>query len=325
MKQLSASIVVRVDQKKRTQALLHDVREGINSVPKQLPAKWLYDQRGGELFGRITQLPEYYLTRTESTILTSVTKELASIAPAATIVELGAGDSPKTAQLVAAGVEHGSLSRFMGFDIDPQSLQRGLEAISSNWPELLVDGAVADMVRDLDLIPSGQSVLVALLGSTIGNFLPDQRMQFYRAVKTQIQKGSWLLVGYDLVKDPVQIQAAYDDSEGVTAAFTGNVLRMMNRELLANFDERAFRHEAHWVGEGEYVRVGLRADSQQQVHVEALDLDVTFAPEELLHLEVCCKFRKETVEAELRAAGFELDAWWTDEQDWFALALARAC
>jgi L-histidine N-alpha-methyltransferase len=283
----------------------------------------LYDERGGELFGRITQLPEYYLTRAEASILERVTAELARAAPARTIVELGAGDSPKTLQLVDACVASGVLEEFASFDIDPGSMGRGLDAVRARWPQLRTRGMVADMMRDLDLLPDSDAVLVALLGSTIGNFLPEQRVDFYRTVADRLAVGSWLLVGYDLVKEPEVVRAAYDDASGVTASFTGNVLRMLNRELDADFDETAFQHEARWMADSELVRVGLRSTRDQQVRIGAIDLDVAFAADELLHLEVCCKFRRGPVTAELEGCGLRVDRWWTDPQDRFALGLAR--
>ena len=317
------TIDVRVTDAGRREALERDVRAGLVDTPKQLPAKWLYDERGGELFGQITQLPEYYLTRTEASILDRITTELPSVAPARTIVELGAGDSPKTLQLVAACAEHGSLEEFASFDIDVESLRRGLRTVADRFGQLRVHGMHADMMRDLDLLPSTERTLVALLGSTIGNFLPHQRTEFYERVAAELVPGSWMLVGYDLVKDPAELEAAYDDPAGVTAAFTGNVLRMLNRELDANFDESAFVHEARWMPDAEHVRVGLRSQLDQLVRVRRLELDAHFSAGELLHLEVCTKFRRERVEAELADCGFVLDRWRTDPDERFALALAR--
>jgi L-histidine Nalpha-methyltransferase len=318
-----ADLTIRVTAADRRRELEADVRAGLTSTPRELPAKWLYDERGGELFGRITQLEEYYLTRAEAQILDAVAAQLPACAPARTIVELGAGDSPKTRAMVAGCVARGTIERFVAFDIDAESLRRSTAELARAFPTVRIEGAVADMMRDLDLVPDEPDVLVALLGSTIGNFLPHQRHAFYGELGERLRTGSWLLLGYDLVKDPATIVAAYDDPPGVTASFTGNVLRMLDRELDADFDETAFRHDASWDADGEFVRVGLRAERDQRVRIAALDLEVSFAAGELLHLEVCCKFRREGVTAELDAAGFAVTQWWTDDQQRFALCLAQ--
>jgi L-histidine N-alpha-methyltransferase len=317
------AIEVHVTDDDRRHALERDVRAGLLEHPRSLPAKWLYDERGGVLFGQITQLPEYYPTRAEARILREVEADLPLLAPARTIVELGAGDSPKTLQLVSACAQRGSLERFVAFDIDEESLRRCTTRVASTVPDIDVSGVLADMVHDLHLLPDGEQVLVALLGSTIGNFLPAQRHAFYRDVAARLRAGSWMLVGYDLVKDPAVIEAAYNDSAGVTSQFTHNILTMLNRELDGDFDEAAFAHEARWMPDEELVRVGLRALAPQHVRLEAIDVDVDLAEGELLHLEVCCKFRRDVVAAELAEAGFAVDGWWTDADEAFALCLAR--
>ncbi len=317
------AITLRITDADRRRLLEQDVRRGLTDAHKSLPAKWLYDARGGELFGQITQLPEYYPTRTEAALLAAIGPQLAAAAPAHAIVELGAGDSPKTRQLVDACAAGGTLERFVSFDVDEESLRRSTRELAARHPGVRVEGMLADMTSDLDLLPGGEGVLVALLGSTIGNFLHDQRVGFYRDVAERLQPGSWLLVGYDLVKDPAVLEAAYDDSAGVTAAFTRNVLVMLNRELDGNFDVDGFAHDARWLADEQLVRVGLRARGKQRARLDALDLDVSFADGELLHLEVCCKFLRNGVEGELAESGFAIDGWWTDPSELFALCLAR--
>ena len=185
-------------------------------------------------------------------------------------------------------------------------------------------GVVGDFTEHLELLPGQPARLVAFLGGTIGNLLPDERAKFLTTIRNVLEPGEWLLLGTDLVKDPDTIVRAYDDAAGVTAEFNRNVLHVLNRELDADFDVSAFDHVAYWNAEQEWLEMRLRARYEQRVRVPALDLDVHFAEGEHVRTEVSTKFRKERVVEELAEAGFELDQWWTDERGRFALSLARA-
>ena len=302
--------------------LAADVRAGLTGRPKELPPRWFYDERGSQLFEEITRLPEYYLTRRERSILAERSAEIAALAAAETLVELGSGTSEKTRLLLNALREEGGLQRFVPFDVSEPTLLAASEAIAADLPGLEVHAVVGDFQRHVDLLPRGGRRLVAFLGSTIGNLLPPERAAFLSGLAGALDSGEWLLLGVDLVKEEERLLAAYDDAAGVTAEFNRNVLAVVNRELGGRFALDAFEHVARWDAEGERIELALRSLREQRVAVGDLRLEVDFAAGEELRTEWSAKFRREGVESELRAAGLELVRWWTDTHGDFALALA---
>ncbi|MFD8497783.1 L-histidine N(alpha)-methyltransferase [Amycolatopsis sp. NPDC059657] len=305
-------------------ALRADVREGLTAAQKWLPAKWFYDARGSELFEAITALPEYYPTRAEREILRREAGEIARLTAAHTLVELGSGSSEKTRLLLDALTEHGTLESFVPLDVSASALAEATTAIAADYPKLEVRGVVGDFTQHLDLLPGEQPRVVAFLGGTIGNFLPAERAKFLSSVREVLAPGEWLLLGTDLVKDPATLERAYDDAAGVTADFNRNVLRVINAQLGADFDPDAFAHESHWDAEAEWVEMRLRAREAVTVRIPGADLEVPFAAGEYIRTEISAKFRRARAEAELAAAGFELDHWWTDGEERFGLSLARS-
>ncbi len=305
-------------------ALRADVAAGLTATPKWLAPKYFYDARGSELFEQITRLPEYYPTRAERAILAARVGEIARHTGAKTLVELGSGSSEKTRLLLDALHDQGTLARFVPLDVSGSALRAAAAAVAGEYPDLQIHGIVGDFTRHLGAVPSGDGRLVAFLGGTIGNLLPDERAAFFAAVRRTLAPGEWLLLGTDLVKDPATLVRAYDDAAGVTAEFNRNVLRVLNRELGADFDVDAFEHVARWNDAQEWIELSLRARRPMTVRVSALDLTVRFAAGEELGTEVSAKFRRERVAAELAAAGFALDRWWTDPEDRFGVSLARA-
>jgi L-histidine N-alpha-methyltransferase len=299
-----------------------DVRAGLGASPKTLPPKWFYDARGSELFEEITRLPEYYPTRTEHAILTAHADELAARTGADTLVELGSGTSEKTRLILDALARAGTLSRFVPFDVSEQTLRDAATAVAREYDPVTVHAVVGDFEHHLGTIPTGGTRLVAFLGSTIGNLAPGPRATFLAEVAALLAPGDALLLGTDLVKDTPRLVAAYDDAAGVTAAFNRNVLRVLNRELDADFDPDAFDHVAHWDPDEEWIEMRLRARGPQRVNVAGLDLELDFADGETVRTEISAKFRAERVRTELRAAGLEVAAWWTDPNDDFALSLS---
>jgi L-histidine N-alpha-methyltransferase len=302
-----------------SQALRADARAGLTADPKWLAPKWFYDARGSELFEEITRLPEYYPTRAEREILDARAGEIAELTGARTLVELGSGSSEKTRLLL-----DGTLATFVPLDVSESALREAAEAISADYPGLVVHGVVGDFTEHLDRLPGEAPRVVAFLGGTIGNLLPDERADFFASVRAVLEPGEWLLLGADLVKDPATLVAAYDDSAGVTAEFNRNVLRVLNRQLGADFEVEAFSHVAVWDAENEWIEMHLRADRAMSVLVPEIGLEVEFAEGEELSTEVSAKFRREGIEAELDKAGFSPGAWWTDSQGRFALSLWRA-
>jgi len=299
-----------------------DARAGLTASPKVLPPKWFYDEEGCRLFDEITRLPEYYPTRTERAILARYAGDIATRTSADTLVELGSGTSEKTRLLLDALSAHGSLRRFVPFDVSEPTLRYAARSIEGEYPGVDVHAVVGDFERHLDRIPAGGTRLVAFLGSTIGNLDPDGRARFYRSLAAGLAPDDTLLLGTDLVKDPKRLVAAYDDAAGVTAAFNRNVLSVLNRELDADFAPERFEHVARWDPEQEWIEMRLRSQGAQPVRVHELDLQVEFADGEEMRTEISAKFRRERVEAELAAAGLALASWWTDPGGDFALSLS---
>jgi L-histidine N-alpha-methyltransferase len=310
----------------RAASLRADARAGLTATPKTLPPKWFYDAEGSELFEKITELPEYYPTRAERSILREAAPEIASLTRAATLIELGSGSSEKTRLLLNALQAQGTLRGYVPVDVSESALAGAGEALAAGYPGLIVRPVVADFGADDLGIPAAAdgevTRLVAFLGSTIGNMVPAERAEFLRRVREQLTGGDGFLLGTDLVKDPAVLVAAYDDSAGVTAAFNKNVLSVLNAELGADFDLDAFEHVAVWDAEHEWIEMRLRSTAEQVVHVRDLDLRVTFSAGEELRTEISAKFRRDGVRAELAAAGLSLRSWWTDPDGRFGLSLA---
>jgi L-histidine N-alpha-methyltransferase len=305
-------------------ALRTDVLNGLLATPKTLPPKWFYDAHGSVLFERITELPEYYPTRAERRVLADNSPAIAELTGARSLVELGSGSSEKTRLLLDALTGAGVLRQFVPLDVSATALRESAAAINRDYPGLLVHGVVGDFTEHLDLVPGERPRLVAFLGGTIGNLVPNERAKFLSGLRSVLGEGEWLLLGTDLVKDPDVLVRAYDDSAGVTAEFNKNVLRVLNRELDADFDVDAFRHVAVWDAEAEWIEMRLRATRAMRVRLATLDLEVSFAEGEEMRTEVSSKFRQAGVTAELAEAGFELTRWSTDPEGRFAVSLARA-
>ncbi|SCL24438.1 L-histidine Nalpha-methyltransferase [Micromonospora pallida] len=314
---------IHLDERDLARSLREDVRAGLTANPKWLPPKWFYDARGSELFEEITRLPEYYPTRAERAALVRHAARIAEVTEAKTLIELGSGSSEKTRLLLDALSDQGTLGTFAPLDVSVSALRQSTATLAADYPRLRVRGIVGDFTRHLDRLPTGGRRLVAFLGGTIGNLLPDERAAFLGAMRAALETGDWLLLGTDLVKDPAIIVPAYDDAAGVTAEFDRNVLRVVNRELGADFVPEKFRHVAHWDAEREWIEMRLRA--QRPMRVRVLDLTVDFAEGEDLRTEVSAKFRPDGVAAELAAAGFTAEEFWTDPDGLFGLTLARAC
>jgi L-histidine N-alpha-methyltransferase len=304
-------------------ALRADVRDGLTATPKRLSPKWHYDARGSALFDEITRLPEYYLTRCERAILEAHAAEIAQSAAADTLIELGSGTSAKTRLLLAAMAAAGTLERFVPFDVDEATLRAAAAAIVDELPGIAVHAVVGDFERHLALLPRGGRRMVAFLGSTVGNLTPAVRAGFLADLAGALVPGDSLLLGVDLVKSPDRILPAYDDPGGVTAAFSRNVLRLLNDRLEADFDPESFDHVARWDAAEEWVDIRLRSRIAQVVRIPRIDLEIEFAQGEEVHTEISAKFRRERLATELADAGLDIRSWWTDPDCAFGVALAE--
>ncbi|MFH9764117.1 L-histidine N(alpha)-methyltransferase [Streptomyces anulatus] len=302
-------------------ALRADVLSGLTRHPKTLPPKWFYDARGSELFEEITRLPEYYPTRAEREILAARAEEIAAASGARTVIELGSGSSEKTRHLLDVLPE---LHSYVPVDVSESALTGAADSLLAEHPDLSVHALIADFTGGLALPGTPGPRLVAFLGGTIGNLLPEERAAFLRSVRSLLSPGDALLLGTDLVKDEETLVAAYDDAAGVTAAFNKNVLNVVNRELGADFPLDDFDHLAVWNPRDRWIEMRLRARRALSVKIRELDLVVPFEAGEELRTEVSAKFRQEDVREELAVAGMRLTQWWTDSAGRFALSLATA-
>jgi L-histidine N-alpha-methyltransferase len=304
--------------------MTEDVREGLSSPFKELPPKYFYDERGSELFERITELPEYYPTRAERSILEARSGEIVAAAEAEILIELGSGSAQKTRCLLDAMSEADLLDTYVPVDISEEITRRTAAELVEEYPGLRVHGIVCDYETHLERVPREEGALIAFLGGTIGNFRPAPRRSFLARIATLMYPGDRFLLGTDLAKDRAPLEAAYDDSEGVTAQFNKNVLTVLNRELDANFDLDAFEHVAFWDPDNEWVDIRLRSLAEQFIDVAALDMRVHFARMEEMRTEISTKFTRERLEESYADAGLELADWWTDPEGLYALSLARA-
>jgi L-histidine N-alpha-methyltransferase len=306
--------------------LADDVLDGLTRPFKELPPKHFYDAVGAELFDQICDLPEYYPTRCERAILVERSAEIVQRTGAAELVELGSGTAAKTRLLLAAMHEAGTLDRYVPIDVTESMVRASAQRLVDEFDGLRVHGIVGDFERHLEHVPEpidGRPRIVAFLGGTIGNFTPGSRRRYLRTLSQLLGPDDFLLFGTDLVKDPAIIEAAYDDSAGVTAAFNRNVLTVLNRELDANFEPDAYDHVAFFDRDREWIEMRLRARRPQRVLVGQLGLRLTFAAGEELRTEISAKFTPERIRGDLAAAGMELVDSLTDQDGLFALNLAR--
>jgi L-histidine Nalpha-methyltransferase len=303
-------------------SMADEVREGLSRELKELPPKYFYDGRGSELFDRITELPEYYPTRCERAILNRRAPVIVDLAEANELVELGSGSASKTRALLFAMAGAGMLERYLPMDVSESVVQRSAEELAEIYPGINVHGVVGDFEQHLASVPAGDHPLVAFLGGTIGNFYPDARARFLAHVRELLSHGGRLLIGIDLVKDVEIVEAAYNDSAGVTAEFNRNVLHAINRELDADFDADAFEHVAFFDEQNSWIEMRLRALGQQRVSIPGADFELVLADGEEIRTEISTKFTQERLAAELSRAGMQIEAFFTDADSYFGLTLA---
>jgi L-histidine N-alpha-methyltransferase len=306
------------------QALRRDARAGLTATPKAMPPVWFYDDRGCELYEAITRTPEYYPFRTERDILRRAAGEMAEAAGASVLVELGSGTSEKTRLLLGAmAAGTAGLQGYVPFDVAEGTLRSAAEVVAADFG-IGVHAVVGDFHEHLEDIPDLDGPrLVAFLGSTIGNFPPPQRGRFLGEVAALLNPSDRFLLATDLVKPVERLVAAYDDAQGVTAAFNLNLLRVLDRELGADFDPDRFEHVAAWDPDNRWMEMRLRALEAMTVRVPELDLTVEFAPGEQMRTEISAKFTFEQVRDDLAAAGLQVAGLWTDPAGDYLLTLAR--
>ena len=300
-----------------------DVYEGLTSDPKVLPPKYFYDERGSELFETITNLPEYYQTRTEQSILDRIAPEIEAKTQAMALVEYGAGSARKTRTLLNAMADFGQLRHYIPIDVSAEFLRSTAEKLSKDFPELIIQGLTGDFLHPIELPFEDEPRLIAFLGSTIGNLTDDEADEFLHLISDQMTENHYFLLGTDLEKDVAVLERAYNDSQGITAEFNLNVLRVLNKTLSAEFDLDQFRHHAFYNRDESQIEMHLISEQEQEVAINDLDVIIPFEKNESIRTEISCKYTRNRVEKLLDSAGLELTEWYTDKQDNFALSLSR--
>jgi L-histidine Nalpha-methyltransferase len=302
-----------------------DVLDGLSAQPKQLPPKLFYDAVGSHLFEEITRTPEYYPTRTERAILEEFAGDIiAEAGNNLTLVELGAGSASKTRVLIRAILRRQLRLEFHPVDVSPAALQQAVTSLNGDFPRLHVTPIAADYGEHLpDLRSRPGRKLVLFIGSTIGNFEPQEAEQFLKRVRASLQTGDALLLGFDMVKDAKVLYAAYNDVAGVTAQFNKNVLARMNRELGADFDLHEFNHVAFWNPRKSRIEMHLESRVDQNVYITDLGRNFQFTFGERIHTENSYKFTAASIARLLRQSGLKFEKSWTDPQKWFSVVLAR--
>lgn len=317
---------IRIDRQldpRRDLADREELRRGLLATPRRLPSKHFYDARGSALFEEITQLPEYYPTRTEHALLVEIADEVSRLTGAEELVELGAGAATKTRVLLDAMEQTGRLKLYVPFDVSESEVQRVALELAAEYEALQIHGIVADFVHHLSTIPPGSPRLVMLLGGTIGNYSPGQAVGLLRRLSDRMATGDYFLLGADLIKSREIIESAYNDSLGVTAEFNRNVLRVVNGIGDANFQPSLFEHLAFYNDRLDRIEMHLVATETHRVDSRRLDLSLEISAGEKIRTEISCKYDRARVQSMLEASGFDLERWFTDGKEWFGLALAR--
>jgi L-histidine N-alpha-methyltransferase len=300
------------------------VAEGLSLSAKRLEAKYLYDDVGSALFEAITLLPEYYLTRAETEILREWGWQIVRVLDAPLdFLELGSGSAVKTRLLIEEALRVQSTLRYSPIDISTQALRAASLALVEAYPRLSVRayaGDYFDVLRSKSL-QLGRRALAMFMGSNIGNYEPAEAARILALIAGALRPGDGLLLGADLKKDPAVLELAYDDPQGVTAAFNRNVLARINRELHADFDVRAFEHVARYDPQRGCVDSFLEARKAMRVQLRDAGTTVDFAAGERIHTESAYKFDAASVAELARAAGFELAQTWQDRQRRFGVNL----
>ncbi len=297
-----------------------DVVAGLGANQKTLPCRWLYDQRRSELFEKITELPEYYPTRTEISIFESHLPAMATaIGPFAHVVEFGAGAGTKTRLLLEALM---SPKSYLAIDISADFLKSSMAALAADFTDINVIPIVGNFMDAEGLaatkLPDGNR-LAFFPGSTIGNLLDKEIIEFLSSVRAMLSAEGQFLIGFDLVKSEDILVPAYDDAAGVTAEFNLNLLKRINRELSGTFDPEAFAHEARWNAADGRIEMHLVSQTKQTVGVNGDSF--TFQKGETIHTENSRKFRLDGFESLAGQAGWTFKKIWTDERGYFAVAL----
>ena len=302
--------------------MVRDVREGLTKANKQLSPKYFYDERGSELFEEITQLPEYYLTRAERSLLEQRISEIIAVVRPCSLVELGAGSATKTRLILDEMRSSGCAECYVPIDVSREFLEATALQLQADYPDIRITPVVSDITEPFRLPPLASPTLIAFLGSTIGNFPREPAIRLLSHVAGAMAPTDRFLLGADLIKDPEIINRAYNDSKGVTAAFNLNILERLNRELGADFPVGDYDHKAFYSSEHHRVEMHLIARNSHKVVIPEIG-EIQFRKGESIRTELSYKYDRATLEDILRASGLVMEKWMPANDGSFALALAR--
>ncbi len=302
-----------------------DVVKGLTQIPKTLPPRYFYDDRGSELFEQICELPEYYVTRTETSILQACAGEIAQITGECELIELGSGSSTKTRILLDAYKEQNFSLRYLPVDVSAGMLEMTARQLLVEYPQLEVNAIALPYELALQQLPPLQlpTRMIGFIGSTLGNLNPQECEIFFAQITQALHQGEYFLLGVDLQKPKPILEAAYDDSRGVTAAFNLNMLKHLNRLYEGNFDTTQFEHWAFYNETENQIEMHLRSLKSQSVELAALNLNVDFTAGETVMTEISRKFNIKDIQQQLNAHNLVTQKVWTDTNDWFGLLLCQ--
>ena len=302
-----------------------DLIAGLTQAQKSIPCHYLYDDRGSEIFEQICELPEYYPTRTEAQILRDYGSAIAQRTGNCELIELGSGSSTKTRLLFDAYQSLGEALYYVPIDVSAGMLEASAQQLLAEYPTLEIHGLIGTYEQALAHLPPSPTSkrMVFFLGSSLGNFPPEQCREIFQAVKRALQPGDYFLLGLDLQKSKAILEPAYDDSQGVTAEFNYNLLDHLNRRFQGNFNRQHFRHWTFYNSELGQIETYLRSTQPQTVELKALNLTVDFREGETIHTEISRKFNRQEMAQELAQAGLPVLKTWSDSQEWFDLVLSQ--
>jgi L-histidine Nalpha-methyltransferase len=317
-----SNIIIDVHSHTDPDWVKQEIREGLLSSPKKFPTKYFYDDRGSALFEQICKLPEYYQTRTEYHLLKTVAEDVVGLTEADTLVELGSGAATKTRVLFDAMAQANQLRFYIPFDVSEGTVRRVAQELVEEYEGLQVHGVVGDFLAHLEHIPNGGKRLVAFLGGTLGNFGTEAALAFLSSIHAEMGHGDFFLLGVQLITDVDRLEAAYNDSAGITAEFNKNILCVLNSVIGAEFDPHTFEHVARFNRQQHQIEMHLRSLYDQVIPIPGLELDLHLNKGEEILTEISTKYTRQQVEALLSRAGFSPVKWYTDSNDLHGLALA---
>ncbi len=304
--------------KKGRSQIANDIIDGLSGEEKSVPSKYFYDHKGSKLFEAICKQPEYYVTRTELDILQRFADQMVDGFGNGDLVELGSGANWKIRKLLdAMHPESISSIRYVPVDVSESALESASRELVTIYPDMSVKGVVADFTCDLKELPQGKQKLILFLGSTIGNLDNNASHRFLMSLSEAMEKGDRFVLGVDLVKPKEILERAYNDKKGVTREFNKNVLRVINRELNADFDFNGFEHQAYYNESESRIEMRLRSLTDQEVQIESLNMTVPFREGETILTEICRKFTHESLRGMIHKAGMRIRNWFTDQKEYF--------